>query len=165
MTMSNLCIVVADAGRARLFTFDPRTEPGDPPAALIERLDLTDPERRLAQREIRSDAPGRDQTPAHRGFGLDDGREDRTREVDRAFAIDIAEQVAGLIRSVGCRRLVVAAPPHMLGLLRPLTQMLRRRGVAIDDLARDLTRLPAGALHDHLADAGLLPARTRLAPS
>jgi protein required for attachment to host cells len=157
--MEPLCIVVADAGRARLFTYAPGADAT--PEAWTEASTLVDPERRLTQHEHRSDAPGRDRTPLRRGFGLDDHRAARTEEMGRRFAGAVLAEARALARRAGAHRLVVVAPPAMLGVLRPLAHPLTRQGLAIAELPRDLSRLPSAALRDQLADAGLVPARAR----
>jgi hypothetical protein len=80
--MPRTIIIVADAARARLLTYDP-----DPSAdhtmapVLTERTDLVNPERRLRASQVYSDTrPGTAYAPTGLGFGLDDHRDRLTRE-------------------------------------------------------------------------------------
>ena len=160
--MKRVCIVAADATRARLFTFEELGDPDDVQTQeLRERKTLVDPLRRRRPSEIYSDTrPGLDRAPSGRGFALDDHRDASRRHRDREFAADIADAIEEVTRAHGCTRLILTASPRMLGYLRELGRVDRLELCEID---RDLARLSAAQLHDHLAHRGLLPARERIA--
>ena len=163
--MNRSCIAVADATRARFHTFEElAAPPGHRTQELHEVVDLVHPARRIRPSELFSDTrPGSDRAPSGRGFGLCDRREASMRQMDRRFAAAIAAELERLVAESGCRTVIVAASPHMLGLLRELTQPLIRGGVELHEIDRDLVRLSPSALHDFLAERGLLPGRERLA--
>lgn len=161
--MKHTGIVAADATRARLYTFDELTAPVDVPTQeLRERVTLVDPARRHRASELFSDTrPGLDRAPSGRGFALDDRRDAALQHMDREFAADIAEACRELVRAHGCNRLIVAASPRMLGLLRELGEF-GRLGVELCEIDRNLVHLSSSELQDYLAERGLLPARERV---
>jgi len=163
--MNRSCIAVADASRARLHVFEELAAPhGHRSQELREEVDLVHPARRIRPSELFSDTrPGSNRAPGGRGFGLSDRRDASMRQMDRRFAAAIAAELERLVAENGCRTVIVAASPHMLGLLRELTRPLVRAGVEIHEIDRDLVRLSPSALHDFLAERGLLPGRERLA--
>ena len=163
--MNRSCIVVADASRARLHTFEELAAPrGNRSQELHEVVDLVHPARRIRPCELFSDTrPGSDRAPSGRGFGLCDRRDASMRQMDRRFAAAIAAELERVVAEGGCRTVIVAASPHMLGLLRELTRGLVRAGVEVHEIDRDLVRLSPSALQDFLAERGLLPVRERLA--
>lgn len=162
--MERICIVLADAARARLFTFEEHDESSSlPPQELAERVDLVNPERRRRPSELFTDSrPGSDRAPSGRGFATDDHREAHLRELDRRFAASIVDETARLAQAQGATRVILAASPHLLGQLRLAAGPLRRARLQLDQLDRDLTSLSAAQMHDYLADCGLLPARQRI---
>lgn len=161
--MTTTCIVTADASRARLFTFEEPVGDDDRSLELCERMDLIDPARRRRPSELFSESrPGLDRAPSGRGFAVDDHREGNRKHMDREFAAEIASALDGLARARGCSRLILAASPRMLGLLREI-EPLAGRAVEVCEIDRDLVHLTGAQLHDYLADRGLLPRRERLA--
>lgn len=166
---STFCVLVADGARARILTLE--TDAAGLVATsnpLTEVADLTSPERRARDSEVLSDTrPGlRREGPHGPRHAVSDRREGHRHDADRRFAEMVVEAAAHLWRQSPRSTVIVAASPGMLGLLRPAIAR-RRRGASWPDvhqLARDLTKLSAPALHDALADLALLPPRERLAP-
>jgi len=160
---TRICVVAADATRARLFTFedfDWRDE--GPNQEFCERMTLVDPARRRRASELFSDTrPGLDRAPSGRGFALDDHRDAARNRMDRDFATSIANAIELVTRAHGCTKLILAAGPRMLGILRTL-EPLGGRDIERQEIDRDLVRLSGSQLHDHLAERGLLPARERI---
>lgn len=169
---SRLCIAVADASRARLFSFEQvEAPPGVRSQDLRERVSLVDPARRRRPSELFSDTrPGSDRAPgsgrhAGRTFAFDDHREAAQRKMDRDFAADIADAIDRVTREHGCTRMILAASPRMLGMLREQMGPLAA-GVELHEIDRNLVHLSNAELHDDLAARGLMPERERLpAPS
>jgi protein required for attachment to host cells len=162
------CVVAADAGRARILTLG-TASPGDPtPVSLVEVADLTNPARRTRDGDLFSDTrPGlRRESATGPTHGVDDRRDSQRAEADRRFAEMVADEAqAAWLDEPGCH-IVVTAPPKMLGSLRPAIAR-RMTGAApldVEELDKDLSRLSPPALHDALAEAGLLPARGRVPP-
>ncbi len=162
--MIRACIVAADAARARLFTFEEFDAPeGVKTQELREEKTLVDPARRRRPSELFSDSrPGLDRAPSGRGFAVDDHRDASRRQMDRIFAGEIARAIEEQTRAHGCTRLIVAASPRMLGMLRELAP-LAPSGIELSEIDRDLAHLSRAQLHDHLAARGLLPPRERIA--
>lgn len=78
-------------------------------------------------------------------------RSDPRRKLKRAFAEMLAERLDAAVRSGVFDRLVVVAPPAMLGDLRDcFTRQVQDRIVA--ELPRDLVKLPPHELRANLAD-------------
>lgn len=159
--MHRIAIVVADASRARIFTYEAGAleQPnGTPP--LREWIDLVDPERRLRPSQVFSDSrPGSSSAPHGPSFAVDDHRDAHTDETDRRFAGAIVNHLGDVLAEHPSREVVIVASPNMLGLLRKDTADLPRLGMEVHELALDLTRETPSRLHDHLAERGLLPAR------
>jgi|JI6StandDraft_1071083.scaffolds.fasta_scaffold142652_1 protein required for attachment to host cells len=152
--MQALAIVVADAARARLFTFK-REDERDPAPVLRERADLVSNERRLRDAELYTGGQSSSRTPGGHGFAVDDHRDGHAEETDRRFAQVVIEQLASLASETACPRVALVASPRFLGHLRAHAGALR--GLAIEEVARDLTREPAPRLREHLGELGVLP--------
>lgn len=59
--------------------------------------------------------------------------------------------------------LVIVAAPRMLGELRTHGDVLRRDGLELDEIDRDLGGLSDAQRYDHLAQAGIVAPRRRIA--
>lgn len=155
--MHRTCIAVADASRARLFTFDRIADGGELREELEERRDLVNPARRLRTSELFSDSrPGVGRS-GNLQYGFDDHREEHVEQMDAAFARVIVEELERMVRETGAEHLILCASPNMLGDLRGAAARLRRGALAIDELPRDLVKLTPSALRTQLADYGVLP--------
>lgn len=160
--MYRACIAIVDATRARLFTFDRTVEPDGVHEQLVERRDLVDPARRRRPAELFSDTrPGSSRTGG-RQFGFDDHRDASLERMDRDFARSIVAEIAALLRSSASQRLILCASPRMLGELRQVGGEIRRDGLVLDELPRDLVKLTASEIREHLASYGLLPPPRRV---
>jgi len=135
--MNRSCIAVVDASRARLFTFDRTHGDSGVHEQLVEQRDLDD---RLV--------PDRDA---------------RTDPLDAAFARIVAAEIEALLRASGAHRLILCGSPRMLGELRVAGADLRRQGLLIDELPRDLIGLTVPRLRERLASYSLLPPLPRRA--
>jgi protein required for attachment to host cells len=155
--MQRTCIAVVDAARARLFTLDRFSDPVGVHENLSERIDLVNPARRLTPAQLFSDSRSGLGRSGGLQYGIDDHRDAHIDAIDAAFAREIADAIKRLVRDTGAGRLIVVASPRMLGALR--TADLRRRGVVIDELGRNYSRLTPAQIHDQLVERGLLPTR------
>jgi len=158
-----LCLVVADAARARLFTYDNIADPAidDNAGNLVEQDHLIEPERRLRASQIHSDSrPGTAHQSHGPSHGLDDHRDRHRDEVDRRFAGTIVGRLVQLVDDTAVDEAVVVAPPSLLGRLRPLLSKLSGR-VTLHEVPRDLSRETTPQLHDHLHSLGLIAPRPR----
>jgi protein required for attachment to host cells len=74
------------------------------------------------------------------------------REARRAaFAAHVVEALERAVRDEACTRLVVSAPPKMLGHLRATLPPLLA-GMVVADMPKDLARIPARDLPRHFAE-------------
>lgn len=156
-----ICLLVADAARARIYTYEQLHEPGGPHEVMREECDLVDLARRQRPSELFSDGAGGDHSGRH-GYSFDDHRQGHLDQLDANFAKQIAADVERVMRDHGYHALIVVASSRMLGELRDSLESLRRR-VTITELEKDFTKLATAELRDHLAALELLPPRPRLA--
>jgi protein required for attachment to host cells len=163
--MKRACIAIVDASRARLYAYEEEAEPG---RELREVRDLTNPGRRLKDSEQFSETrpplgqSGRPGPSGEPGSTKDDHRDDHISMMDQKFAKEIVEEVDKLIRSDGFGHLIMIASPKMLGELRKANGSLKRNGLVVDEIPRELANLTGTQLHDHLASLDLIPGRQRL---
>lgn len=163
--MKRACIAIVDASRARLYAYQEDAVPG---RELREVRDLVSPGRRLKDSELFTEsrpplAPSGQIGPNRSGGpGKDDHRDDHRAMMDTRFAKEIVEEVDKLLRAEGFGHLILIAAPKMLGELRKTNASLKRNGLVVDEIARDLTNLTGTQLHDHLASLAMIPGRQRL---
>lgn len=164
----NVCVVVADAARARVLALDIERSMVDAMTSeLVELASVTNPVLRAVDSAIVSDSGtgrrGGARTPLH---STPDHRDHHRRDLERHFAGIVAEEAAAVWRQYPSCELVVVAPPVMLGLLRPAIdrQLRAKEQITIQEVLGDHTKLSAAKLHDLLAESKLLPARGRRAP-
>jgi len=110
--MSKAWIVVADAGRARIFSAE------QPDSELEEKQTLTCLEARLHERDLVSDSPGREHNTSGSGSHDVGHTSDAKQEAAKRFAKQVSEaiesgRIAGQFNS-----LYVVAAPAFLGILR-----------------------------------------------
>lgn len=110
--MSKLWILVADSSRARIFTTESAKAP------LVEVKELDHVESRMHERDLSTDLPGRSYD------SIGQGRHDMepstaVKEVEaQVFAREVAAYLENGVKQKRCNRLVIAAAPAFLGLLR-----------------------------------------------
>ena len=169
--MTRACIVTVDATRARIFLYNDSAKPG---FELVEYKDLDNPGRRLKASEMFSESRPGLASAGGRGTGgrsatgepgsaYDDHRDAHIDEMDTKFAKHVLETVDHVLHDKQLARLVVCAAPKMLGTLRTTGNGLERADIEIEQVTSNLSTLSESALHDHLAQLGLLPPRARLA--
>lgn len=135
----NICILIADSGRARIFESDRSFR------ALTEREDFIQEESRLKNLDLVDDAAGK--SVDMRG-SLDPATQTKVHEEER-FAKYLVKHLEDLHNQDPFDGLVVVAAPKFLGMLRgnfnkSLEELLIR---TID---KDLTQLSIRDLADHL---------------
>lgn len=144
--MSKLWILVADSSRARIFTTESSKAP------LIELKELDHAESRMHERDLTSDLPGRSYD------SVGQGRHDMepstaVKEIEaQAFARELADYLENGVKQKRCNRLVIAAAPAFLGLLREKISE-RIRGIVRYEFDKNFTQLTAQQIR------GLLPER------
>jgi protein required for attachment to host cells len=143
--MTPVCIAIIDAANARLYSYQ-----GEPPV-FREMRDLVHPGRRGKDRELF----------ASTRRAIDEHREGHRAQWDHEFAKQIVAECHDLARTRGFAHVIFVASPRVLGELRKVSEPLRRAGVLVDELERDLAGLSSPQIHDRLADAQLLDPRAR----
>jgi protein required for attachment to host cells len=157
--MKRTCLVVADASRARIFTYNQHLETDGPHDELREEADLVDSARRKRKSELFSEASGASHSGA-RGYSFDDHRQGNLDHLDREFAKQIATEVDRVALAHDLTKLVLVASTRMLGELRDALAPLANR-LTITELERDYSKLQPAALRDRLAEHDILPPRPR----
>jgi protein required for attachment to host cells len=156
--MNTKCILVADGVRARFFAYDP-TPVAPHRSRLTELSALAVPE--LADKPGTRFSGERSESHGHvhgHGFALDDHRAQHDLETEKKFAADVAHEAGQALSRLGVGALIVVADPRMLGMLRPaLEKVLHAEQIEVQSLARELSKLSAMDLEEHLRHAGLLP--------
>jgi protein required for attachment to host cells len=162
--MANYCVVVTSGAHARFFTLKTSAAPVlESGPKLIERGELSNPEKEIPGRDLYA-APksGRSRAP-HGGpaHGYDDHRSQHEDECDRRFASEVLKKANGVAKAEKARHVILIAPARMLGCLRQDLDIIRRQGIRIQELAKDISKLNSTEIHDYVAKEGLLPARKR----
>ena len=134
--MKRSCIVVADATRARIYSYHHADEPGGSDENLVEQRDLIDPARHHA---------------------LDDRSQGHLEQLDVNFAGDIADAVELITREQGYCKLIIVASSSMFGNLRDRLGPFQRSGLEIVELERNFAKLTTFELRERLGELGTLP--------
>jgi protein required for attachment to host cells len=130
---------------------------------LIELETLVDPEGELTGRELFTEAhSGTNHAGSGASYEYDDHRERHRREVERRFAKRVALAAGDFARAHGAQKLVLAAEPQMLGMLRQVLPSNLPREVALVELARDLSWHTPEHIQRALAEHGALSANHRV---
>lgn len=163
--MKRACIAIVDATRARICEYDERSAAGH---ELNEIADLVSPGRRhvgeMFAEEVGGNRLGGGDTKAHtHQQATDDHRQAYVGQRDQKFARDIVAELDRIVREGAFTHVVVVAGPRMIGDLRRYDAVLRREGLQLDEVDRDLAQLGSAQIHDHLAQLGLIPPRQRIA--
>ncbi|MBT8115325.1 MAG: host attachment protein [Arenicella sp.] len=149
--MATIWIVSADSNRARIF------EAQSASGSLQEREALVHPESRLPERSLSSDAGGRRQSRVTGGsHGVDEAGKLHEQQAQQ-FARELAMTLKKGWQKRHYGHLVLVAAPRFLGLLRDALDEGVKKHVRLE-LAKDLTKLNATELRDHLPKR-LIPRR------
>jgi len=135
-------ILVADSGRARLFTVD------RPRGPLAEHSGYVNPADRLRDQDLETDAPGRGSGANGARFSMGGDMGTKAHHADR-----FAKELAGVLhegRLAGkFARLYVMAAPNFLGSLRRVLDPRTAACVAAS-FSKDVVREKADAIRRHL---------------
>ena len=159
---SNYLVVVADGTCARFFTLEAAVQRSvESGPHLLEHDDLVNPEHEQGGGDKHSSTRTGLNLNQHGGpsHGYDDHRTQHEQEHERRFARDIAARAVSLAQEHHAGHLVLTAERHMLGLLRDALKIPVKSGIEVRELAKDLTKLTPYQMLDHLAAAGVTPAR------
>lgn len=159
--MQHNCVVVAGGSRARFFTLEDAEYPDMQSGPnLCEVNDLVNLEKETHGIDLWSDSKsGRNRGSSGAAHGYDDHRSQHEDEFERRFARDVAREAAHMLKQNSTRQLVLVAQKRILGFLRHELDALIKAGIDIKELAKDLSKLSALEVHQHLAREQLLPQR------
>jgi len=144
--MKSFWILVADSGRARIFTADTPSSP------LEELEDIAHTEGRLHDREITSDLPGRMRhasSAGNVGGHAYDPSSDPKKHEARNFAHSIAQHLEEALNENKFEQLVVIAEPSFLGMLRNNLSEQVKKTVCLE-LDKSITTHSAADIRGHL---------------
>jgi protein required for attachment to host cells len=138
-------VVIADGAHAKVLEFTPEKPRLEAVNDILFDIDLP------ATHDLVSDRPGR--VFESHGFASHAAapRSDPHRELKRGLAHKIADALQTSLADRRYDKLILVAPPTTLGDLREALAKSVRACVTAE-LAKDLVKIPAGQLHDHLAD-------------
>jgi protein required for attachment to host cells len=122
----------------------------------VEEDTLVNLSRAQRPSEMFSDAPGSGRVASH-GFGLDDHRDHRLEKSDETFARTILARVRELCDERHSERVILCAPPRMLGHLRACSKGILGDDQILVEVPHDYTKLSSHELRDRLAVQHLLP--------
>lgn len=155
------CIAIIDSTRARICEYDERNAPGE---ELHEVSDKLNPGRRhIGAMFVESESGERTGSSDSHQQPTDDHRDAYIEGRDQKFARDVVDEIDRIVREGAFTRVVLVAAPRMLGDLRKCDGALRREDLKLHEVERDLGGLSDPQLHDHLAHAGILRPRKRIA--
>jgi protein required for attachment to host cells len=157
--MSEYCILVADATRARIFTLEPPAFPTESGPRLVEQqMDFVNPEETVPGRELWGDTrSGRSYSAAGKVHGYDDHREQHLEQGRLRFARQVAAQTIRHAIDHHAKSLLVVAEKHMLGLLREAIDIPAQSGIKLIELAKDYSKLSPQEIHHRLAEETIIP--------
>jgi protein required for attachment to host cells len=141
--MPTTWIVAADASRARILQVADRER-------LVEVESLVNPEGRLHNREINTDAKGRFAGPDRPGGHSSDDEERTVDHYNELFAKRVADYLDKARNDRRYERLVVVAAPKMLGQLRQeLGKEVEK--LVLDEVPKDLAWFNAREIEQYFA--------------
>jgi hypothetical protein len=154
-------IIAADGARARCITAevvdDPDSE-GNP--RLEEHENVVNPLGKLPARAAFADRPSRKPSgagPAGAGPVTDDHRDRHEAEDERRYAREVVAAAQRLASEQRVTRLVLAAAPRVLGVLRASMEPFGIRDVDLIELPLDLSSASLPQIRDALVRRGVLP--------
>lgn len=141
-------IVVADSARARVFRAESRIGP------LTELMDFSDSQGRLHPGDLYTIEQTRRLELGAKGYHQSNDYEPQERQdkvLARRFAREVADQLRRGALEKRYERLVVAAGPEFLGLLRDELDENTRAKITLE-LAKDLSKMRADKLRSFLPE-------------
>ncbi len=137
-------ILVADSGRARIFTTETPSSP------LLEIEDFSHIEGRLHDREITSDLPGKIKSTGGGGHAFEQPTDPKQHEAEN-YAHLVAHFLLDAHNAKKFDHLLIVAAPAFLGLLRshlhePVKQLI------CFELDKDLSKMNASDIRQHLPE-------------
>ncbi|MEL6138922.1 MAG: host attachment protein [Cyanobacteria bacterium J06628_6] len=162
--MTQYLVAVVDGMKARFLTLCPLEFEGyESGPNLIEHEGLVNAERDTAGQELWDNKQtGRNRAASGQSHRYDDHRNKHIVEFERRFAQAITQRIVELSQTYDTRRLILAAEPQILGILRDTMTSHLPSQLKMQEVAKDLCRMSVKELHDYLAHQSLLPAYERI---
>jgi protein required for attachment to host cells len=139
--MDNVCVVVADGRRARLFLLQESAAPRAP-VRLAARGTLSNASLRTRGRSVTGRV--RTETNTNREAGpmhpIGAQRERHRIELERRFSTEVARKAAALARNWTTGSVILVADPRMLGFLRGAVRGALKPAIRVKELAKDSPR-------------------------
>ena len=157
--MNQYCVVVANGTKARFFTLEdpdrPEIESGP---NLIKQKDLSSLENQKSSDGLWTESKsGGNRGHGGQSHGYDDHRAKHDDDVERRFANSIADECKRFSQNKNSN-VILVSQKRMLGHLRTAMES-RLSGVKTQELAKDLCKLSAHEIHQHLAKEHIIPER------
>ena len=138
-------IVLADGKHARIYE---QVAHGAKLSAVVDH-EMTAEDAHAFARELGTDRPGRAFDPASGRPHAMEPHSDPHERSKAAFAHRIASRIDDAVEAKRCRRIVLIAPPKMLGMLRAELGPAASACV-VASAAKDLMRIPVVDLQSHV---------------
>lgn len=145
MNSKQIWVLIADAGRARLFKAQTRTGP------LIEQKDWIDEEARARILNFTSDKQGRSYDSVGLGRHSMEPSVDPKKEEEIRFGKFICDQLYAFFHDQEPDRIYIVAPPSMLGLLRENLHKEIRDHI-VQEVSKDLSKMDCDTILKHLPE-------------
>ncbi|MGE0402563.1 MAG: host attachment protein [Kofleriaceae bacterium] len=155
--MKRAAIAIVDAARARLYTYQHDADSQE----FVEALDLVSAGRRAKDGDYFTEASPGTRNVVGTRHGVDDHRNAHRDEMDSKFAAHVTSELERMANERGLKHVVFVTTPRMLGVVRPHLETLRKHGFLVDELERDLSKLTAPQIQDHLAQLDVIEPRRR----
>ena len=153
--MADICIVVADSARARLFRVETA---GTGKTRLAETDDLVNPEYQARGAHVLPTVRSTRNTSRQSGpmHPYEQKRGRHRLELEKRFAHEVAAMAAARVAAWSGGSVALVAEPRMLGLLREAVRGVLKRDIRVKELAKDYTQLTPAELQEQLAHSGLI---------
>jgi protein required for attachment to host cells len=143
MKQTRTWILIADGGCARVLTSTGADHHLTEVPGLSFDADLP------ANHELGPDRPGRSHESHGTARHAIEPRVDQHTQLKRKFVVDVLDALATKHTEGAFDKLIIAAPPAILGMIRPELDG-RLQDVSVREVAKDLTNTPINEIASHL---------------
>lgn len=162
--MSDYLIVVVNRSQARFFVLEPVTHPElESGPRIVLRDEIRNMELETGKDLYADSKTGRGSAPAGGSVhGYEDKRLRHLEELRRRFAGSVMQSLQCMARNENTRHIVLAASARMRRFLYPQLDACFRTGLEIHKVSKNMINFGPQKIHDHLAQAGLVPGQKRV---
>jgi hypothetical protein len=163
--MSDYLIVVVNREFARFFSLEPVDFPElESGPRILECGELENRECRMAAQDMYADSKtGRGVAPQGGSVhGYDDKRDQHLDELRRRFAGKVMARIRRTAGTGATRTIILAASARMRRFLYADLDDLAKRGPNIHKVSKNMINFSPQKIHDHLAEAGIVPRKKRV---